>query len=98
MQRVFKGTEDDRYLSPWDGHVAKLVVQATQDIYNGAQNSTWRRTFIRNVCPIYLQLANFPFNNVPTDPRIWTGNDWAIVGIRWVPTCMGLLFVVSSPL
>lgn len=95
MQRVWKGTEDDRYLSPWDGHLAKLVVQATQDIYDGAQNTTWRRTFIRNASPVYLQLANFPFNSVPVDPEQWTGNDWAIVAIRWVPTCLGLLCVVS---
>jgi hypothetical protein len=96
MQRVWEGTEDDRYLSPWDGHVAKLVVQAAQDVYDGAQNSTWRRTFIRNVSPIYLQLANFPFSTVPTDPGVWTGNDWAMVGLKWIPTCLGMLCVVSS--
>jgi hypothetical protein len=83
-------------LSPWDGHVAKLVVQASQDIYDGAQNSTWRRTFIRNASPIYLQLANFPFSTVPTDPGVWTDNDWATVAIKWIPTCLGLLCVVSS--
>lgn len=95
LQRVHEGTNDDRYISPVHGHVNTLVVQAAQDVYDGPQNSTWRRTFIRNVCPIYMQLANFPFSNVPTDPGLWTGNDWAMVGLKWIPTCMGMLCMVG---
>lgn len=96
MQRVWTGTEDDRYLSPYDGHVAKLVVQATQEIYEGTQNSTWRRTFIRNVSPVYLQLANFPYTSVPTDSALWTSSDWAMVAAKWIPACAGMLCCVSS--
>ena len=95
MQRVYKGTEDDRYISPWDGHVAKLVVQSAQEVYDGAQNSTWRRTFVRNISPALIKLANFPFSKAPTDPGVWTGSDWTMVCVRWLPACAGLVFVVS---
>lgn len=95
MQRVYEGLEDDRYLSPRDGHLAKLVVQASQDVYDGAANSTWRRTFVRNISPTYIRLANWPLSTVPTKSEHWTGNDWMIVCAKWLPTCAGMLFVVS---
>ncbi|GAO18681.1 hypothetical protein UVI_02058970 [Ustilaginoidea virens] len=94
LQRVWQGPPNDKYLSPCDGRLKNLVVQAAQDVYSGAQNSTWRRTFVRNVSPIYIQLANFPFSSVSTDPGAWTGEDWAMVGLKWIPTCLGLLCVV----
>jgi hypothetical protein len=94
MQRVWQGPYDDRYLSPWDGHLAKLVVQSTDNIYEGTRNSTWRRTFIRNISPLYIQIANFPFSTVPADRARWGDEDWGIVAAKWIPTCCGLLFVV----
>lgn len=55
---------DDRYISSTDGKVKKLVVQAVDDIYDNDTNSTWRRTFIRNMAPLYLRLANWPLSHV----------------------------------
>jgi hypothetical protein len=100
MQREYQGLEEDRYLSPTDGHLAKLVVQAAQDVYDGSSNSTWRRTFIRNISPAYIQIANFPFSRVSPDPGRWTNDDWAMVCLKWLPSCVGLLCtvcVVSNP-
>jgi hypothetical protein len=97
MQRVHKGLEDDRYLSPYDGHVAKLVVQATQDVYDGARNATWRRTFVRNVSPPFIHVANYPFVSVPANMDNWTGEDWAVVAAKWLPASAALLCVVSWP-
>lgn len=96
MQRVYEGRQDDRYLSPWDGHVAKLVVQSTQEIYDGPQNATWRRTFVRNVSPLFIHIANWPFASVPTELEQWTETDWMVVCSKWLPACGGLLFLVSS--
>jgi hypothetical protein len=62
--RVWAGDYDDRYISSFDGKISKLVVQAVDDIYDNTANSTWRRTFIRNVAPLYIRLANWPFNHV----------------------------------
>lgn len=39
-------------------------MQAVDDIYDNTTNSTWRRTFVRNMAPFYLRLANWPFNHV----------------------------------
>lgn len=67
MDRQWAGDYDDRYISSWDGKISKLVVQAVDEIYDNNTGSTYRRTFIRNVAPFYLRLANWPFNHV--DPR-----------------------------
>lgn len=95
MQRVYKGVEEDRYLSPYDGHLAKLVVQSAQDVYDGPANSTWRRTFARNGTPSYIRIANFPFTKVPVDPDQWTNEHWTNVCLKWLPACVGLLGTVS---
>lgn len=52
------------YISSWDGKVSKLVVQTVDEIYDEKLTSTYRRTFIRNIAPAYLRLANWPFNHV----------------------------------
>jgi hypothetical protein len=96
MQRVYEGLEDDRYISPYDGHVAKLVVQATQEVYDGGRNATWRRTFVRNISPLFIHLANWPFVSVPAKMEHWTENDWMVVCAKWLPACGALLLVVSS--
>ncbi len=95
MQRVWNGPEEDRYLSPCDGHLAKLVVQVTQDVYSGEKNSTWRRTFIRNVSPSYIKVANFPFSTLPPDMNDWDEAHWATLAWKWIPACCALLCVVS---
>ncbi|OXV08124.1 hypothetical protein Egran_04114 [Elaphomyces granulatus] len=94
LQREYQGPEEDRYISPWDGHLAKLVVQAAQDVYDGPRNSTWRRTFVRNVSPIYIHVANYPFSSVQMNDTLWTNEDWAMIALKWLPACVGLLFVI----
>lgn len=59
------------YLSSWDGKISKLVVQATDDIYDNDITSTYRRTFVRNIAPAFLRLANWPYSHV--DPNINDG-------------------------
>lgn len=55
------------YISSWDGKVSKLVVQAIDDIYDEQLTSTYRRTYVRNISPMFLRLANWPFNHVNPD-------------------------------
>lgn len=64
FDRQWTGDYDDRYLSAWDGRASKLVVQAVDDIYDNNVTSTYRRTFIRNISPLYMRLANWPFNHI----------------------------------
>lgn len=95
MGRVKHNTEDDRYLSPIDGRLAKLVVQCTDELYNGVQNSTWRRTFIRNHGSILLRIANWPTKSVSSsNPKTWNGEEWAMVVVRWIPSVLGLFVLV----
>ncbi|CAN9386340.1 unnamed protein product [Alternaria alternata] len=64
FDREWTGDYDDRYISSWDGQVSKLVVQAVDDIFENNTGSTYRRTFIRNIAPVYMRLANWPFKHI----------------------------------
>jgi hypothetical protein len=60
LQRIYEGSFDDLYLDPFTGRVQELVVQCTDRVYRGLKNSTYKRTFIQNVAPITLRIANWP--------------------------------------
>lgn len=96
MQRAKSFPSDDYYLSPWDGHLAKLFVQSTQAVYDGNLNSTWKRTFIRNRSPLILRVANWVLHTLPTDDREVKGEDLAMMGLKWIPSCAAILLLVSS--
>ena len=96
MQRAKDFPSEDYYLSPYDGHLAKLFVQSTQAIYDANPNSTWRRTFIRNQSPLMLQVANWALYSLPTDDREVTGEELIMMGLKWIPSCVALLLLVSS--
>ena len=94
FQRVLNNPQDDQYLSPWDGHLAKLIVQATDAVYDGPENASWRRTFIRNATPLIIRIANWASNSVPQNCRMWSAEDWFQVVMRWFAACIALLFMV----
>ena len=96
MQRAKEFPYEDYYLSPYDGHLAKLFVQSTQEIYDANPNSTWRRTFIRNQSPLILQVANWVLHTLPNDEREASGEDLAVMGMKWIPACAAILMLVSS--
>ena len=95
MQRGKDFRADEYYLSPYDGHLAKLFVQSTQAIYDANPNSTWRRTFIRNQSPWILRVANWVLHTLPTDDQEAKGEDVAMVGLKWLPACAAILLLVS---
>lgn len=94
MQRSDQFPAEDYYLSPYDGHLAKLFVQCTQPIYDAQPNSTWRRTFIRNQSPLILQVANWVLHSLPTDDRDISGEDVALMVLKWIPSCAAILLLV----
>ena len=95
MQRSKYFPSDDYYLSPYDGHLAKLFVQSTQAIYDANPNSTWRRTFIRNQSPLILRVADWVLRSLPTDDSKVKGEDLAMMGLKWIPSCVAILLLVS---
>ena len=96
MQRAEMFPSDDYYLSPYDGHLAKLFVQSTQAIYDADPNSTWRRTFVRNQSPLILRVANWVLHSLPTDGREAESEDLFMMALKWIPSCVAILFLVSS--
>jgi hypothetical protein len=96
LDREWEGDYDDRYISSWDGKVSKLVVQAVDDIYENNTGSTYRRTFIRNVAPVYMRLANWPFNHIDYTNHKGqaSGQDLMILGFKWfIASCFITIFV-----
>ena len=93
MQRISRGAVDDRYISPYDARVKKLVVQTVDGIYRSQdQNSTWDRTFVRNVTPWHLRLAYWPTDHLDPDEEDVTLGQKMLVWAKWVPTT-ALLFI-----
>ncbi|KAL6707094.1 hypothetical protein ACN47E_004846 [Coniothyrium glycines] len=99
FDRQWTGDYDDRYISSWDGKVSKLVVQAVDDIYDNNTGSTYRRTFIRNVAPVYIRLANWPFNHVDYSKNNGkpTSEDYPMLCLKWFLTSCIITIFISSP-
>lgn len=77
MRRIWKGSEDDRYLDPTDGRVRDLVVQATNDIYDEPNKTTWRRVYMKNVSSPIVRLAYWPVGSSRAlESRIIRDIDW----------------------
>ncbi|KAF2129101.1 hypothetical protein P153DRAFT_397288 [Dothidotthia symphoricarpi CBS 119687] len=105
FEREWTGDYDDRYLSAWDGRISKLVVQTVDDIYDNNTTATYRRTFIRNIAPLYLRLANWPFNHVnyhlndgrPTSEGTYVLQNYPMLCLKWFIASLAITFVISSP-
>ncbi|USP80802.1 hypothetical protein yc1106_08076 [Curvularia clavata] len=98
LDREWEGDYDDRYISSWDGKVSKLVVQAVDDIYEHNTGSTYRRTFIRNVSPVYMRIANWPFAHLDyTSNRQPSSQDYMMLGLKWFLASCVITFCISSP-
>lgn len=95
MRRVTESETADKYLSSYDAKPRDLTVQTVDDIYDRPGSSTWKRTFIRNIAPFHLRLANWPTNHVDYRRGQPTADDWPWIVAKWIPTCLALIFLVS---
>ena len=119
MRRVWRGSDDDRFLDPVNGRIRDLIVQATSDIYDEPNKTTWRRVWMRNTSSHIVRLAywavgssrtlesriirdvdwghrlNDPIDNRHrSDSTQWSWQELQPAVIRWLPSCIGLLFLV----
>lgn len=95
LGRVWIGPEDDRYLSPTDGRLAPLIVQATNAIWNGPANSTWARSTIEGCTPIILRIVYSVLG-----PRFRSRSIASLMEtlITWVPSSLAIAALVSLTL
>ena len=84
-------TLEDRRLDPVDGQLSTMVVQATSEIYDRRNKTTWRRTYIENVSSYIVRLAYWPTSG-GFDKTRW--QDWLLNGLRWIVGSIALLIVV----
>lgn len=87
---------EDFYLSPTDCHLAKLMVQCSQEVFDANPNSTWRRTFVRDVSPWLLRVANWVLRSIPNEDRPMTTEEISTVAAKWLPANIAILFLVSE--
>ncbi|KIW19459.1 hypothetical protein PV08_00031 [Exophiala spinifera] len=95
VSRIHTGQDDDRFLA-LDSHLERMMVQCTDEIYEGPRNSTWRRTFLRNMAPWTIRIANWPMNTAPIDSKHWTQNDWLWIIAKWPVSCICLSFTLLT--
>ncbi|KAK5086065.1 hypothetical protein LTR70_007495 [Exophiala xenobiotica] len=67
FRRRFEGWDEDRFLDPLNGKVRKLFVQTVDEMYDVPNDTSWRRTYIRNISPWLLRLAWWPYSHMPND-------------------------------
>lgn len=96
LQRVHQSRlRDDRYIDPEFGRLSELIVQCADRVYSGPNFGTYKRTFIRNVAPKTLRVANWPMSHLdygPETEKIW---GIAIALLKWPLTCCLLYIIVS---
>jgi len=96
FRRKFRGSAEDRFIGPIDGRLIRLVVQSTKESYDSKNKTTWRRTYINNVSPYIVRLANWPQSVKYGRIESWKRKDWIYAGLRWLVSSIALLIVVSS--
>jgi hypothetical protein len=98
LQRIYEGQFDDRYIDPVDGRVKELVVQCTDRVYLGPRNSTYKRTFIRNVAPITLRVANWPMGHLDDESKRKASKHRVrfLVVVKWPIACYLLNHMVCQ--
>lgn len=113
FHRYYIGLEDDQYLDPLNDRVRRLFVQTIDRIYDTDNDTSWRRTYVRNVSPRLLRLAwwsragllmakkghatkqGTAWKSLQARTTSLTADQWAQLGLRWLPSCIGLLVLVG---
>ena len=94
LGREWSGIPDDRYLSPWHGRPKKLVVQTTDALYAKPGNATYRRTFIRNISPMVLQVAGWALGERDFRSEGW--KERAIMLAKCIPAAIPMILMASE--
>ncbi|KAH7363891.1 hypothetical protein BKA65DRAFT_489875 [Rhexocercosporidium sp. MPI-PUGE-AT-0058] len=97
FRRKIRERVEDRYVDPIDGRLGILVVQATTAVYNSRNKTTWRRTYIENISPYFVRLAYWPTATIEKGLDEWNREQWFHAGLRWLPSCIGILILLYGP-
>lgn len=65
FRREYESRNDDVYLDPINGKIRKLFVQCTRAIYENPNDTSWRRTYVKDISPRIIRLAYWPYSGVP---------------------------------
>ncbi len=83
---------EDRYIHHDEGELRKLIVACSDDLFEGGDNTTWRRTYIRMVSPLKVRIATWVID-FSYDPNSW--EDWGIMLLRSLPAAFAMSCFVS---
>lgn len=93
LGRLWIGPEDDRYLSATDGRLSELVVQASEDVWNGPSNSTWARKKVQKCTPAMLRVV---YSLLGDHLQSRPGASWGDVCLGWLPACLIIAVLVCG--
>ena len=95
FRRPFKGKDwIEKFLNPYDGQLCDLIVQSSDEVYNGDSRARWLRTGLRNGSPWIIRLSNWAMSrDHGSEDRV--GTDIGTATLRWIPACLGLTIIVS---
>ena len=91
--RVREVTLSDRYLHPRDGRLRNLIVACSDDLFEGPDATTWRRTYVRLVSPLKVRIATWVID-FSYDPESW--DDWWVMLLRALPAAFAMSFFVRA--
>jgi len=88
----------EHYLRPRDGRLRRLKVQGTDDA-KGLGRATWERNGrLQSRIPMLLRLARWTYSSVlieGTEERHYDGTATFILLLKWIPSCLLLVILVS---
>src|SRR2546423_4482892 len=85
------------YVSPTDGKVTKMLVQATKDAFS-TPSGDWRRTKLEGNAPILLRLSFWVLKLLEKEGGAYTPSDWAVIVGRLLIVVPIQLVIVSLPM
>lgn len=101
MLRLREGALDDRYISPYNGRTEELVVQAVDNIYeHSTSEGTWNRTFVRDISPWHLRIANWPESHIRYQDRMAgkvTKRQKLLKALKYIVGATALVAVIIFP-
>jgi hypothetical protein len=71
-----------------------VVVQAAGPLIKGSNDTTWKRTYIRNISPRAVQVASWAIDRFD-DRSGWTTVDWLKLVGGWTACSLSLIVLVS---
>ncbi|KAL8788969.1 MAG: hypothetical protein Q9213_001378 [Squamulea squamosa] len=84
----------DHFVNPYDGKLARLVVQCSGEISREESSSSWSHTSVKSGSPWMIRLSNWAMSRF-RDSKGEMHSSILKAALRWIPACCAIVVVVS---